>query len=220
MNNCRICFTKEGLGKYISHLDLIRTMQRAFIRAGVHIRHTEGFNPHPHMVFALPLSVGCESVCELMDFDIVGEVDLDGLPGRLNAVLPEGIFVQAAYLAERKFKEIQWLEIQGKLIYDRDTEEDLAQHLAVFFAAPSITILKKTKKGIGSSDIVPGIQQIDFVRAGNSVISVHAVLSAQNPSLNPEHLVNALRQLAPSLAPDFAAFCRTNVLDSALHSFR
>ena len=90
--DCRILFYKTGIAKYISHLDLMRTMQRCFIRAGVSIKHTEGFNPHPYMAFALPLSVGCESVCELMDFRLHDDdaVKLDELPGRLNPAMPEG----------------------------------------------------------------------------------------------------------------------------------
>ena len=66
----RIIFRKEGRAKYISHLDLMRTMQRVFIRAGVQIKHTEGFNPHPYMAFALPLSVGMESDYEILDFKL------------------------------------------------------------------------------------------------------------------------------------------------------
>ena len=54
----RLLFSKTGRAKYISHLDLMRTFQRAFFRSGIQIRHTEGFNPHPFVSIALPLSVG------------------------------------------------------------------------------------------------------------------------------------------------------------------
>jgi radical SAM-linked protein len=87
----RLLFTKTGMAKYISHLDLMRTMQRALLRAGLEIKHTQGFNPHPHMVFALPLPVGCESLCELMDFELVKDVPADEIVPGLNRTLPEGI---------------------------------------------------------------------------------------------------------------------------------
>ena len=54
----RILFSKFGRARFISHLDLMRTIQRAFFRAGIQIKHTEGYNPHPFVSIALPLSVG------------------------------------------------------------------------------------------------------------------------------------------------------------------
>ena len=68
MADYRLTFSKEGRAVWISHLDLLRTFQRAFIRAGLVVRHSQGFHPHPVMSFVLPLSVGQSSACELLDF--------------------------------------------------------------------------------------------------------------------------------------------------------
>ena len=54
----RLRFEKSGRAVYISHLDLMRTMQRTFKRAGYALKHSEGFNPHPIISILLPLSVG------------------------------------------------------------------------------------------------------------------------------------------------------------------
>ena len=62
----RLLFVKEGRARYISHLDLMRTFQRAFLRADIPIKHTEGFNPHPFISIALPLSLGFSSQCEIL----------------------------------------------------------------------------------------------------------------------------------------------------------
>ena len=59
----RLLFSKAGTARYISHLDLMRTFQRAFARAGISIKHTEGFHPHPFVSIPLPLSVGFSSQC-------------------------------------------------------------------------------------------------------------------------------------------------------------
>ena len=72
----RLLFSKTGRAKYISHLDLMRTFQRAFARAKIQIKHTEGFHPHPFVSIALPLSVGYSSQCEILEFTLLGE------PGR------------------------------------------------------------------------------------------------------------------------------------------
>ena len=73
---------------YISHLDLLRTFQRVFLRQGIVLRHSQGFHPHPILSFALPLSVGQESVCELLDLETVEDLDCAALPGRLAPSLP------------------------------------------------------------------------------------------------------------------------------------
>ena len=79
--------------------------------------------------------------------------------------------------------------------------------------------IKKTKRGEGESDIAPAIREVAF-RPGAGGVALEAVVSAQEPTLNPEQLVNALRQLAPELAPDFAAFRRLEVYDTKMEVFR
>ena len=135
MIKARLLFRKEGRAQYISHLDLMHTMQRAFIRAGVRIRHTEGFNPHPYMSFLLPLPVGCESVCELMDFDLEDGVDPVDVPQRLNDAAPEGITAVEVYPRSRKGAELKWLRVEGILEYDAGVPEDACRKLSSLFAA-------------------------------------------------------------------------------------
>ena len=68
MAKLRMKFIKEEQAAWISHLDLMRTFQRCFLRAGLTVKHSQGFHPHPLMSILLPLSVGQSSVCELLDF--------------------------------------------------------------------------------------------------------------------------------------------------------
>lgn len=81
----RLRFEKTGRAIYISHLDLMRTMQRVFLRADCPLKYSEGFNPHALISILLPLSVGVGSVCELMDFQLREEVDLAALPERAHS---------------------------------------------------------------------------------------------------------------------------------------
>ena len=84
----RLLFEKTGNAIWISHLDLMRLFQRAFKRAGLPLTHTHGFNPRPSVSIAMPLSVGVESVCELLDFDLEGElVPCEEIKDRLNEIL-------------------------------------------------------------------------------------------------------------------------------------
>ena len=82
-----------------------------------------------------------------------------------------------------------------------------------------IVIEKKTKRGIGQADIRPAIRSIRFESAGED-IRLHAVISAQEPTLNPDLLPSALRQLCPELAPDFAEFTRLETYDAEMRIYR
>ena len=215
----RLKFKKEKRAVYSSHLDLMRTMQRAFLRAGLPLKYSEGFNPHALISILLPLSLGMYSGCELMDFRLREDVPFDEICKKLNSVLPEGIEALEAYEAQRKVKELKYLAVEGTLEYDELTCADIAGALREFFSQENIVIEKKTKRGMGQSDIAPAIKELKIEAADNSV-KLYAVISAQEPTLNPENMINALRQLKPELAPDFAEFRRIEVYDADMKVFR
>lgn len=208
----RMRFSKTGRAIWLSHLDLMRTMQRAFLRAEYPLKYSEGFNPHAQISILLPLSVGVSSVCELMDFQLKDDVDLAELPSRLTAVMPEGIAVKEAYLAENKAIYLKWLQVTGRLEYDNRELPEIEEELTSFYHRPKIVITRKTKRGEGEMDIVPAIRELSIATNEESgFITMNAVISAQEPTLNPDHLIAALRQQAPELSPDFAAFTRQQV---------
>ena len=215
----RLRFEKTGRAVYISHLDLMHTMQRAFNRAGLPLKYSEGFNPHPQIAIALPLSVGTGSLCEIMDFKLKGEANLQELPERLTAVMPEGIRVLEAYEPQRKVAELKWLQVEGRFDYDERDPAEMAAALQKFYRQETIVITKKTKRGMGETDISPGIREIRFT-PGEKKVDITAVLSAQEPTINPELLAEALRQLSPELAPDFAKFTRIETYDAQMQVYR
>lgn len=219
MSKLRLRFTKTGKAVYISHLDLMRTMQRIFLRAGYSLKYSEGYNPHAQISILLPLSVGCSSCCELMDFQLTDDAELAEMPARLTGACPEGIRALEVYEEGRKVRELKWLKISGRFEYDSRNAADMIPALENFFAGDTIVIEKKTKRGVGRFDIVPAIKDISFSE-GEDCVRMEAVISAQEPTLNPEHIVSALRQLAPELAPDFAEFERIELFDENMEIFR
>lgn len=219
MDKLRLRFAKTGRAVYISHLDLMRTMQRAFLRAGYPLKYSEGFNPHAQISILLPLSVGCSSVCELMDFALKESPVLADMPARLTAAMPEGIEVLEAYEGGRKSKELKFLRMEGRFEYDGRPLGEMRAGLESFFERESIVITRKTKRGEGESDIRPAISEISFAE-GDDCVELHAVISAQEPTLNPAHLVSALHQLSPELEPDFAEFGRIETYDADMNIFR
>lgn len=219
MDKLRLLFSKTGRAVYISHLDLMRTLTRAFLRAECRLKYSEGFNPHPQISIALPLSVGAESVCEIMDFKLIEDKDPREILDALSKQLPEGIEAMGVYSSERKVKELKWLKISGVFEYDERNAEEMAAKLNDFYEQDSIVISKKTKRGIGESDIRPAIKEISFAPDGSNV-RLDAIISAQEPTLNPELLAEATRQLCPDIAPDFAKFRRLEVFDENMNVFR
>lgn len=215
----RLRFSKQGRGIYISHLDLMRTLQRAFHRGSIPLKYSQGFNPHAQIAIALPLSVGTSSTCELMDFSLREQMSPDEIIRRLKESLPEGIDALEVYEAQRKFKELKWLEAEVRFEYDSGDLSEKAAALRDFFSRETIVISKKTKSGMKEEDIVPSIRTLNIC-AGKDAVEITAVLSAQEPTLNPERLVSALEQLAPELLPDHAVFHRLGVYDSLMQPFR
>ncbi len=91
MRCVRVWFKKMGMSRYVSHLDLMRAMTRCLRRARVPLWYTEGYNPHPYITFALPLSLGMESLCESMDMKIEGDSTNDEIFNMLKDSMPPGI---------------------------------------------------------------------------------------------------------------------------------
>ena len=91
MRCVRVWFKKMGMSRYVSHLDLMRAMTRTLRRANVPLWYTEGYNPHPYITFALPLSLGMESLCESMDMRIEGESSNEDILNMLKGSMPPGI---------------------------------------------------------------------------------------------------------------------------------
>lgn len=220
MSKLRLLFEKQGTACYISHLDLMRTFQRLFLRAGIFLKHSNGFHPHPIISIVLPLPVGQSSCCELLDSEIEQAVDLAALPALLNAGCPEGLRVLRAYEAVRPVKDLAFVQAEMDLIYDRGVPEGACAALRDLFSRQELMIRKKNKrKELVDVNVRPLLRQITFARQEGRV-HVQAVVSAQNPGLNPALLASAVEANLPDYAPDFVTVRRTDVLDESGTSFR
>lgn len=91
----RVKFAKTGNMRFIGHLDILRYFQKAFQRAKLPLRFTEGFHPHPVLSFASPLGVGLTSEGEYFDTELVENMDCAEIRERLNAQMSEGMSVLA-----------------------------------------------------------------------------------------------------------------------------
>ena len=217
----RLLFEKTGSAVWMSHLDLMRLMQRAFKRAGLPLTHTQGFNPRPSVSIALPLSVGVESVCELMDFDLEGELPPMGtIQTRLNAVLVPGVTVRQVYMDGRKIRDLALLRCRLGLEYDGGIPAGATDALVTLFARESLMVEKKSKNGIREQDIRPMIRELSVAQTGEKELRVEALITCQNPSLNPMQLYGAIVRYLPEVAPDFCTCRREELYDEKETIFR
>ena len=217
MSETRIQFAKTGRARYISHLDLMRTFQRAFLRADLHVRHTEGFNPHAYVSIALPLSVGFSSQCEILEFGLPEDADLSQVPGRLTRVLPEGITVSRCYSGGRPFKELCWVNYIITLEYDAGAPVGAENAVRALLGQERLVVSKKSKKaksGQVQVDLIPLIRRVDYESRRDAIV-LDTVLRAQNPGLNPTLLVETIRRECPGLSPDYVSCPRKQVRDEA-----
>lgn len=220
MSKLRLLFIKEAQAAYISHLDLLRTFQRAFPRTGLEIRHSQGYHPHPIISIVLPLPVGQSSDCELLDFEVTQETDGSGIAGKLNEGMPAGLRVLDCYEAKRPVKELTDLQADMVLEYDNGVPEGALMRLQALFGRPELVIPKRTKrKELAEVDIAPMIREITWAgEAGR--IRAGVTVSAQNPGLNPQLLGRAIERYLPELQPDFLRIRRRRILDANGRDFR
>lgn len=199
MQCVRVWFHKNGRAKYISHLDLMRSMTRAVKRAGIPLWYTEGFNPHPYMTFPLPLSLGVESDRECMDIKVEDGVSLEEIIKSFDGKMPEGLDVfdvtvpfndakeirSAAYMITAKFK-------------DKKTAEEyvsLSQK-----AIESKTLVGRKKGKQGRKKVMKEIPLAEHIfECGFSVnedeVEIDVRLSAGNENnVNPSVFVGALNE--------------------------
>ena len=220
MSKLRLLFVKEKQASYISHLDLLRTFQRAFPRTELEIKHSQGYHPHPIISIVLPLPVGQSSECELLDFEVTQDTDGSGIVEHLNTGMPNGLRVLACYEAKRPVKELADLRAAVELEYDNGVPEGALAQLKELFARPSLVIQKRTKrKDLADVDIAPMIRRVELTE-GEGMIRADVTVQAQNPGLNPQLLGKAIERYLPELAPNFIRVRRKAVLDANGDDFR
>ena len=216
----RALFEKVDNARFISHLDLMRLFQRAFKRAGLPLTHTQGFNPRPSVSIALPLSLGAESHCELLDFDLERPVPLEDIRNRLNAALIDGIRVREVYDNGAKIKYLALLQSRLTLEYDGGIPAGTEAAIGQLFAREALVLEKKNRNGVTQQDIIPMIRNLEISRISEGELRLDVLHCCQNPSLNPMQLGAAIEKYLPELTPDYIRVCREEIYTEDKTVFR
>ncbi len=220
----RIVFSKKGALQFVSHLDLMRTMTKLVVRANINVYYTEGFNPKPKLVFALPLSVGTESELELLDIKVHDQnPDLAEIKRRLTLATVPDIEIKDVYIPETKFRDITHSRYLITMHADA-IMSDAAELVKDMMKSP-IVVTKRTKSGEADCDISPFIKNAD-VKSENGELQLDVTLAADPEHyLNPEYVVTAIMDrigYKENIAPgaDWHSIMRVDVLGKDGKTFK
>ena len=213
-------FVKTGNMIYISHLDMSRLFLRVFRMTGLRPAYSQGFTPHPKLSFALPLSLGIHSVCELLEFetdDISGAVkgitsgvreEISKKVSETNGRLPEGMRIKAWYEKPGKItKTLAALAMSATYEFMCNDIADAPEKLETFFKRDAVTAVKRDKKTNSDKEadirsMMLGYRVTKHIRG--RLLAEVTLAAAPSRTLNPRVF--------------FSAFCQYSGIDEALLS--
>ena len=174
------------------------------VRAKIPMWYTQGFNPHAKVIFGLPLSVGTESECEMIDLRVAKDISPREVKERLNRELTNEMQILEAYEPTTKFQEIAWAKYEFNLCTSKASEA-LAQELQELYSKPGLMMTKKTKSGDKEIDIFPLIGQIHVSYSAQKPDQIHIsarLAAGSTEHLNPEMLIKLARLHCGILSED------------------
>ncbi len=192
-----IKFSKKGYMKYISHLDLLRLFKRALKKGNIALVHSQGFNPHPKITFAQPLSLGYTSTCELVEIETKENLNADILSDILQDMLHRDIkILMCEKLDANKKSPVKNISQASYLISIEKTEGlTLAGIDKVLNQDKIITWKKqKKKKDLKEIDIKPLIKEIDTNEHDNKIIMTTKLYCGSVSNLNPDLIIRAIKE--------------------------
>lgn len=218
MMNVRVFYSKTGRARFISHLDMMRFMTRALKRSGLPVWYTEGFNRHIYTTFALPLSLGFESLCEFMDFRLLpDEFDMQEVADRLNACLTEDIRIASAAPVKSGPEAIKWADFRITLSGCEDSL-GLEEAFRRFCGREEILVEKKTKRSTSTVDLAPLMTLLDSASAMDGVWFNLRLAAGNTMNINPNLVLQAFWDQS-GLQPVDTRILRLRVLNENLEDF-
>ncbi len=202
MSRYVIKFYKEGYIKYISHLDLLRLFKRSFKRVDIRLQYSHGFNPHPKMGFAQPLSLGYSSSSEYLEFDTINPYPSEEIVERLNSVMPEGVGIISCEELPDSGKTLAALtdhaDYEITIPIDSDFGQNLDELIEKYLSQDQISVLKHQRKS--GKDVEIDIRPMIFkvgAMVDNNIITVTADIAAGSvANLSPELILTTFCEFA------------------------
>lgn len=200
MNRYVIGFSKSGFIKYTSHLDMLRFFKRALKKADIRLEYSQGFNPHPKMGFAQPLSLGYTSKCELLEIETKEKYDINDIKQRLDNIMTEGIKITFVRELKENIKSIA-ANVSGAnyIVYMpvKSDSRDFDAVLQDYLSQDRIIGLKKQKKTkkLVETDIKSKIRKISIIPNEHLILNMNLDCGS-NSNLSPELVISTFMDFA------------------------
>lgn len=212
LSNYVLKYARDSRVKYISHLDFIRTFHRTVRRAGLDMTFSQGFNPHPVMTIAMPLSVGITSSCEYMKIGFEGGYSENEIKDRINEAFPKGFEILEVVKTEGKTHDFSKLD---RALYKVDIEcnDTSLFDKDAFLGNKELLVMKKTKSGEKEADIRPYIYDFSVDEKGERKISLTMCVAAGNTyNLKVDTVIDAMEKYTDGFSVEFFCIHREKIL--------
>lgn len=201
MSSYILKYSRDDRVKYISHLDFVRLFHRTIRRTGMNFMFSQGFNPHPIMTVAQPLSVGVTSDCEYMKVGFDGNFSEDEVVNTINNSFPPGYKILAAKKVEGKEIDITRID---RAVYTVEVEYEGEADTDKLLRNKELKVMKKSKSGIKESDIRPYIFSLNKTGDENGVLTLRMCISIGSVyNLKPQSVIDAMEKYLDNFSAGF-----------------
>jgi radical SAM-linked protein len=192
----RIIFAKGTPIKYVSHLDLHQTWERALRRAGVPLAYSQGFNPQAKLQLAAALPVGHTGSAELMDIILDRPMDGQEILSRLRPVLPGGLTISALQEVDLKTASLQSSLRQAEYrvrLTASVTSDEITQRVNQFMGTEHFEQSRVRKQRTETIDLRLMVHDLHLETAeGGEVVLWMRVSAGASGHVRPETVLEAL----------------------------
>jgi radical SAM-linked protein len=193
----RLRFSKEKKLKFLSHLELMRTLERAFRRGQVSLAYSEGFHPHPKLSFGPALAVGISSNDEYLDFQLLHDLEPDDIYTALNNSLPQGVRIIAVSRVKHHVKPLNAIINRASYsIFLQSAPEDqpkIREWLYELLKLPEFLITRSTKDGQKIVNIRPWLHNLTSEVIGEDTLEIRFTGEiGSGGNLRPDDITGAI----------------------------
>lgn len=171
----RIFFNKCDDMRFISHLDLLRFLERVLIKGEIPVKYSQGFHPRPKISLGNPISLGTESFNEVMDIDLETDMDNELILSKINAMNILGFKILKV---EDCLDKVSIVEKFSTAIYKIKGKNEDIDALVKLLSQESIIERKEKKDKIVERDLKEKIKY--FARNSDEQIEIHIFNGSPN----------------------------------------
>lgn len=193
----RIRYAKRGPLRFSSHRDFQRALERALRRARIPMAYSAGFSPHPKVSYANAAPTGAASEAEYVEIGVVRRCDPAAVRAELDAALPVGLDVLDVVAARTPDLVARLAASRWRIEVPDVSCEELAAAWSRVWQAETVPVQRMMKQGLRTLDLRPALLagQVAAIAAAGADASLEVTVANVTPTVRPEELLLALREL-------------------------